>query len=99
MITQNTADEISRAFREVAAAEKLLEQIDEQLAKEKETRGFHGEIGTTARGCQLGWPDREGYRLYFVEAKIARACIVAHLADQQARIVKLNETAKLEASQ
>lgn len=99
MITKETADGISRAYREIEAAEKLLTQIDEQLAKEKESRGFHGEINYTARGCQLGWPDREGFRLFSVEPQLGRSCVVAHLIDQKAKIEKLNEIAKMEAGQ
>lgn len=97
MITKETADGIARAYREIENAEKLLAQVDEQLAKEKESRGFHGEINYTARPCQLGWPEgRDGYRLFSVEARVARAVIAAHLADQRAALSKLNEYARLE---
>jgi len=98
MITRETVAELGRVYREIENGEKLLAEVDAELAKETERVGFHGEIRSTARGCQLGWPSSEnGYRLYNVEAKIARAVIVAHLADQRAKLEKLNEIAKLEA--
>lgn len=98
MITKETVYEIGRVYREIEAGEKLLAQVDEELAKEKESIGFHGEIRSTARNCQLGWPmrDHDGYQLYNVEPKIARSVIVAHLADQKAKLEKLSEVARLE---
>jgi len=100
MITKKTATEIARTHLDIEAAEKLLEEVDKELANEKERRGFHGEINYTARHCQLGWPSLsgDGYRLYSVEPRIARAVIVAHIADQHAKLEKLNMVAALEVS-
>ena len=97
MITRETVSELGRVMRDIEAGEKLLAEVDEQLAKEKDSIGFHGEVRSTARACQLGWPSSDnGYRLYNVEARIARAVIVAHLADQKAKLEKLNAVARLE---
>jgi hypothetical protein len=96
MIKAETARNIDRVFREIESGEKLLAEVDEQIAKATERIGFHGEPHTTARPCQLGWPESNGYRLYSVEPIIARAVIVAHLADQRAKLEKFNEIARLE---
>jgi hypothetical protein len=96
MIKAETAANIARAYREIDQGQKLLSEVDEQIAKATERVSFHGEVETIVRPCQLGWPDGNGYRLYSVEPQIARAVIVAHLADQQAKLEKLNEIARLE---
>ncbi len=96
MIKAETVRGIDRIYREIEAGEKLLGEVDEQISKATERIGFHGEPQTTARPCQLGWPDRDGYRIYNVEPIIARAVIVAHLSDQRAKLEKLNEIARLE---
>ncbi|MDD5305574.1 MAG: hypothetical protein PHS14_20945 [Elusimicrobia bacterium] len=97
MITHETLKELGRVYRDIEAGEKLLAEVDEQLAKQEERVGFHGDIQSSFRCCQLGWPSSsDGYRLYNVEPRIARAVIVAHIADQRAKLEKLNEVARLE---
>ena len=98
MITLATVKEIYSVYRDIEAGEKLLVEVDAELAKEKDSIGFHGEVQSVARNCNLGWPSmsNDSYRMYNVEAKIARAVIVAHLADQKAKLEKLNEVARLE---
>ena len=98
MISKETVFEAGRIYREIEAGEKLLAEVDAELAKATDSIGFHGEVKNRTRGCQLGWPSMsgDGYRLYNVEAKIARSVIVAHLADQKAKLEKINEIARLE---
>jgi hypothetical protein len=97
MITRETAAALGQAYRELEAGEKLLAEVDAELAKAEERIGFHGEVLSTARNCQLEFPNGDNsYRLYHVEPRIARAVIVAHLADQKAKLEKLNEIARLE---
>jgi len=98
MITKETASAMARVYRDIEAAEKLLAEVDEGIARSKEQIDFHGEPRSTARPCQLGWPDGNGYRLYNVEPEIARVVIVAHLADQEAKLKKINAAAILEAN-
>ena len=100
MITNETAKEIAQVFREIDQGEALLAEVDKELAQESDHIGFHGDVESTARKCQLGWPSsRESYRLYSVEPKIARAVIVAHLVDQRAKLEKLNQIVKLEVTE
>ena len=97
MITKETADGIARTYREIESGEKLLLEVDKELEKESEKIGFHGEKQQAHRNCQLGWPNGDnGYRIYQVEPKIAKAVIIAHLADQRSKLEKLNEIANLE---
>jgi hypothetical protein len=100
MITRETASEIFRVYRDIEAGEILLAEVDAELAKEKDSIGFHGEVRSRARCCQLGWPgnDNNSYRMYNVEVKIARAVIIAHVADQKAKLEKLNAIAQLEVA-
>lgn len=99
MISVETIKEMGRVYREIESGEKLLAQIDEELKKEKELPDFYGNMKTNARKCQLGWPgitDNSSFRIFQVEPRIARSVVVAHLADQRAMLVKLNELARLE---
>jgi len=96
MITEKTARELSRTYREIEAAEKLLTEVDIELAK-GERIGWRGELENAGRRCELAWPTGEASsHLYNVEPPIARAVLVAHIADQKAKLEKLNEVARLE---
>lgn len=97
MITRETANAISRTYREIEAAEKLLLEVDKEIAKGN-ALDFHGEERSLARNLQLGWPmmSNGGYQCYQVEANIGRSILVAHISDQKSKLVKLNELAKLE---
>ncbi len=100
MITKETISELGRVYRDIEAAEGLLAEVDEQLAKQEERIDFHGNVQGPYRRCQLGWPSSDSsYRLFNVEPKIARAVIVAHLADQRAKLEKLNEVARIEVEE
>lgn len=99
MITQETASAMARLYRELSGAEQFLAEIDAELKKEPERIDHHGEPVHAIRNCQLGWPQglSESWRVYQVEPRIARAVVVAHIADQKAKLEKLNEVASLEA--
>ena len=99
MITKETVAELGRVMRDLDAGEKFLAEIDQELQKESDRIGFHGDTQPARRNCQLGWPSMpgDGYRLYNVEPGLARCVVVAHLADMKAKLVKLNEVANLES--
>jgi len=98
MITRETIAAMSRAYREIEAGEKLLAEVKTELEKDTESIDFNGNPRNTAKRCQLGWPMNDTTRAcYQVEPMIALSVIVAHLADQRARLEKLNEVAKLES--
>lgn len=95
MIDRETVAEMNRAYREIEAAEKLLETVDEELKKEPDRVDMRGNMVTARRRCQLGFPSGDNSRrLYHVPPDIARAVIVAHIADQRANLEKLNEFAR-----
>lgn len=97
MISYATAKEIAYAYREIEAAEKLLEEVQQEIDKSGERVDYRGELQRTARNCQLGWPMSENsHRLFTVEPEIAAAVIKAHLVNQNAKLQKLNEVARLE---
>lgn len=98
MITKETAILIAQAYREIEAGEKLLSEVEKEL-ETPDRINFYGEVESGKRTCQLGWPSgRDSYRIYHVEPHIAKAVIVAHLADQRAKLEKLNIVAGLEVS-
>ncbi|MGD9939110.1 MAG: hypothetical protein AB7T74_04835 [Clostridia bacterium] len=98
MISNGTIAAMARAYREIEAGEKLLAEVEAELAKDTESIDFNGRVRDTARKCQLAWPSSESSRsLYSVEPVIARAVIVSHLADQRAKLEKLNQVARMEA--
>lgn len=99
MITKDTASDIARTYREIEAGEQLLAEVEKELAKE-DRPGWAGNPEAGGRRCELGWPmeSRGSSRIFQVEPMIARAVIVAHLADQRAKLEKLNAVAQLEVA-
>lgn len=98
MISMKTCERIWHCYREIAAGEKLLTDIAEQLTHERDR---FSEKLTDAFGrqqdLQLGVPSGEnGHRLYKVPLKLAESVIRAHIAAKQAELVEANEQARLE---
>lgn len=100
MISQKTAADIWNAYREIEAAEKLLED----MSKAATTWGAPDKFAPTlkdafgrAQNLQLGIPMGEsGHRLYSVSPALAEACIRAHIANKRAELVEANERARIE---
>lgn len=98
MIKAETARSIAVAYAEIESAEKLLAEIDESL-KRYEEPDIRDDFGRRQGGLQLGVPHgSNGHRLFNVPWKLARPVIMAHIADQRAQIVALNELAISEAA-
>jgi hypothetical protein len=96
MITRETASNIAKTYREIEYAEELLAQVEKELEKE-DRPDWRGEPQAAGRRCELGWPmDGNSRRLFQVEPAIARAVIVAHVADQRSKLEKFNAMAMLE---
>jgi hypothetical protein len=99
MITQKTAARIWEAYREIAAAEKLL--ADTKEIREKE---YLDEFAPTLqdafghrRHLQLGVPSGEnGHRLFYVSPQLAEPVLRAHIAAKQAELAEANEQARIE---
>lgn len=98
MITQETAEAIWTAYREISASEKLLLDM-----KEAEKWGVdkHAPTLTDAFGrkrlLQLGIPSGEnGHRIFDVRPELAVSVINAHIAQQRVNLVEANERARIE---
>src|SRR5271166_3814959 len=100
MITQDTATEIWNCYREIAAGEQLLKDID---AERKEHRGpdkFEAKLQDAFghfKRLQLGIPSGDNsHRLFGLSPHLAESIIRAHIAEKKAQLVALNERARIE---
>lgn len=99
MISRETAYRIARAWDEIAAAEKLLEEIIKALSRREEPDIRDG-FGRRQGGLQLGVPHGENaHRLFDVQWSLARPVIEAHIGQQRAALRALNEQARTELEQ
>lgn len=98
MITADTAAEIWHCYREITAAEKLLEDIAEDLKNGPDTfkprlRDAFGR----RRNLQLGIPSgQDAHRLFDVAPSLAESIIRAHIANKKAELATANEKARIE---
>lgn len=100
MITQETAAMIWNAYREIAAAEKLLADIEKEnqcrTAEERKLPALKDAFGTR-RHLQLGIPSGENsHRLLEVRPSLADAVIRAHIEHKRAELSEANERARIE---
>jgi len=92
---------------EIVTAEKMLSEIERQekeLEKEREKAFVDHDDLAKDHLCsfQLAVPssyggDSHGHRLYYLNPAMAKAVITSHQASQKARLVELNQRAKIEA--
>lgn len=103
MISKETCEEIWHCHREIETAENLIVQIEELIKKNKEN--YHArqheqklkDVFGCERNLELGIPCGENSkRLFRVSYDLAVPVITAHIASKKARIVELNEIARLE---
>jgi hypothetical protein len=102
MVTQQTAGLIWECYREIAAAEKLLADMEAEAEDYFRRDDFEPRLQDAfgrRRELQLGVPSGDmGHRLYNVSATLAQSVIRAHIANKQADLVKANEQARIELS-
>ena len=103
MLSQKVCEEIWQCQREIATAEKLLEELKALINKNKENRfaNQHEERLKDIFGrdgdLELGVPTGErSKRLFRVSYELAVPVINAHIANKAAALAELNEMAKLE---
>jgi hypothetical protein len=104
MITQQTASDIWQAYREIAASEKLLADMEEVRNAPFTDREKHAPTLKDAFGqrrhLQLGIPSGEnGHRLFQVSPLLAESVIRSHIAEKKAELVEANERARIELNQ
>ena len=99
MISQETAGRIWNCYREIAAGEKLLEDMA------KSEREYGGDVRAETlkdafgrrRQLQLGVPSGENcHRLLDVAPGLAKSVINAHIANKRAELAEANEQARIE---
>lgn len=99
MITQETAGKIWDCYREIAAGEQLLTDME---ASAKEYRhdvrasSLKDAFGKR-RHLQLGVPTSDSsHRILDVAPDLAKSVIHAHIANMRARLAEANEQARIE---
>ena len=102
MISQETAGRIWNCYREVAAAENLLKELDQN--EERYSRDVRSETVKDAFGrhrhLQLGVPCGDnGHTLLDVASGLARSVIKAHVQNKKAELAEANEQARIELDQ
>lgn len=99
MITAETAARIWNCYREIDAAKKLIEDMNDSIKSDRdspEAGSLHDAFGRR-RHLQLGVPSGDNsHRLFSVEPKLALSVINAHIANKQAELVAANEQARIE---
>lgn len=99
MISQETAGKIWNCYREIAAGEKLLADM-EQSAKECDGDSRYETLKDAfgrRRGIQMGVPSGDNcHRLLDVEPSLAKSVIRAHIATMHAKLAEANEQARIE---
>jgi hypothetical protein len=99
MISIETATDIAFAYREIATAEKLLQDV-KQVRESRGAVDIRDAFGRRQNGLQLGVPSGENSRTLFnVPWAIAIPVIETHIAAQKGKLAILNEKAMIEAEQ
>lgn len=96
MITQQTAYSIYACHREILCAKELLKTMEEHI-RDPDWHQLPKDAFGRARGLQLGVPSGESsHRLYDVPHRLATSVIRAHIAEQERKLVEVNEQARIE---
>jgi len=99
MITQKTAARIWECYREIQAAEKLL---DDMATVEKDYSFEPAEEKLKSAWCSFRRKvsqdafGRKTDLLFYVSPKLAESVIAAHIANKKAELVEANEQARIE---
>lgn len=95
-ISKETATDIALAYREIAAAEALLDEVNKAMDRAHPS-DIRDIFGRRVDGLQLGVPTSETSRTCFtVPWPLARPVIEAHIAAKRAELSALNEKARQE---
>lgn len=96
MIGLETARAMALAYREVEVAEKLLAEVSDAIGR-RTVPDIRDAFGRPVGGLELGIPSGDNSRRMFnVPWELARPVIEAHIANQKAVILVLNEKARIE---
>ena len=90
LISKETAQQIAYAWREIDVAQKLLEEISQEVERQGRI-DIRDAFGRQMHCLQLGVPQgAASHRLFDVPWKIARPIIELHIAEQKALIEALS---------
>ena len=99
MISQETAGKIWNAYREIAAGEKLLEDMDEAAKEYRDDvrRETVKDAFGRRKHLTLGVPSGDNsHRILDVAPDLAKSVIRAHIENMKARLAEANEQARIE---
>ena len=95
-ISKETATDIALTYREIAAAEVLLDDVNKALDRTHPS-DVRDIFGRRVDGLQLGVPNSDTSRTCFTVAwPLARPVLEAHIAAKRAELSALNEKARQE---
>lgn len=99
-ITLDTIKMLYQAYREIAAGEKLLTDMEEIRKRERIDDKYAATIKDafgTRRQLQLGIPSgNDSHRLLDVSPVLAESCIRAHIEQKRKELSDANERARIE---
>ena len=99
-ISLDTIKMLYQAYREIAAGEKLLADMEEIRKREHIDDKYAATIKDafgTRRQLQLGIPSgNDGHRLLDVSPVLAESCIRAHIEQKRKELSDANERARIE---
>lgn len=99
MITQETAGKIWNAYREIAAGEQLLKEMERAADEYREDvrRETVKDAFGRRRKLTLGVPSGDNaHRLLDVAPDLAKSVIRAHIENMRATLAEANEQARIE---
>lgn len=98
MITKETAYQIAWTYNQIEEAQKLIDTMAEELAKDEERNApkFNSGFGHV-RGIEMGVPSSGGStRILQVRPELAVQVIKQHIEDKQQRLRELKAIAEIE---
>ena len=96
MISKETAVDIALAYQEIERSEKLLSEIQDAVQR-REMPELRDAFGRRQDGLQLGVPSGDcSQRLFNVPWTMCKPVIEAHIMEQKALLIALNEKAAIE---
>ena len=100
MLSKKTCEEIWHCHREIDAGNNLLSDIRNTIEKtglkNDPPRSLKDDFGGDIR-LQLGVPNGDNsHRLFYLSPDLALPVVVAHIANKRARLVELNQIARME---
>lgn len=99
MISKATALRIYTSYREIEAANKIKNDIEEAMKSGTEQDALPRDPFGHRRPFEFGVPmSKDSYRCFNVQPTLAISVIIAHIAHEEAALKEANEQARIELS-